>query len=227
MSRIQSLKQIANLKNFSKFFNYQTVTDHVVDSLLKEGQRIIREAYESKNWNNRTYNLYNSYVAAVIANGKVVKSIYLGPEKNPSGEDEEYTGYKRWHTSVERPLGANDAQRGREEADLFVESYAKQHKSKKITLVVGAAMFYAGILESNGYHVLANVSTNLENWITLGPEGQNSHSNCCAYSEELDIFVKNYNITFSKRKSGDPVSGIPAGYKANFDQESKGNYLPQ
>jgi hypothetical protein len=168
MPRIQSLKQLANLKNFSKFFNYKTVTDHVVDSLLKEGQRIIREAYESKNWNNRTYNLYNSYVAAVIADGKVVKSIYLGPEKNPSGEDEEYTGYKRWHTSVEQRLGANDAQRGREEADLFVESYAKQHKSKKITLVVGAAMFYAGILESNGYHVLANVSTNLENIASKG-----------------------------------------------------------
>lgn len=168
MPRIQSLKQLANLKNFSKFFNYKTVTDHVVDSLLKEGQRIIREAYESKNWNNRTYNLYNSYVAAVIADGKVVKSIYLGPEKNPSGEDEEYTGYKRWHTNEERRLGANDAQRGREEADLFVESYAKQHKGKKITLVVGAAMFYAGILESYGYHVLANVSTNLENIASKG-----------------------------------------------------------
>lgn len=168
MPRIQSLKQLANLKNFSKFFNYKTVTDHVVDSLLKEGQRIIREAYEYKNWSNRTYNLYNSYVAAVIANGKVVKSIYLGPEKNPSGEDEEYSGYKRWHTNVSRRLGENDAQRGREEADLFVESYAKQHKSKKITLVVGAAMFYAGILESNGYHVLADVSTNLENIASKG-----------------------------------------------------------
>lgn len=172
MPRIQSLKQLANLKNFSSLFKPEKLRESTVNSLLKEGQRIIREAYESKDWNNRTYNLYNSYVAAVIANGKVVKSIYLGPEKNPSGEDEEYTGYKRWHTNVERRLGDNDAQRGREEADLFMESYAAQHNTKaekdKITLVVGAAMFYAGILESKGYHVLANVSTNLENIASKG-----------------------------------------------------------
>lgn len=160
MVRIQKLSQLANLKNFSSFFNAKTITDHVVDSLAKEGQRIIREAYLKRNWKNRTYNLYNSYVAAVIVSGTVRKVMFLGPERKPS---------KRPNDNYDRPYYAPDRTQkggidvgGRDEALNFVMSYAAQHKQKKVTLVVGAAMFYAGILESNGYHVLAGIDESMK-----------------------------------------------------------------
>ena len=163
MPKIQKLSQLANLKNFSKFFNAETITDHVVKSLAKEGQRIIRQAYLGRRWKNRTYNLYNSYVAGVIVNGRVRSIMYLGPEHAP---DPKYnTGYKygkKFH-STSRKIGYNDAERGRREANNFIMSYAKQHKSKKVTLVIGVAMFYAGILERKGYHVLLGVGTELQN----------------------------------------------------------------
>lgn len=163
MPKIKKLSQLANLKNFSKFFNANTITDNVAKSLAKEGQRIIRRGYLSRKWKNRTYNLYNSYVAGVIANGKIRSIMYLGPEHAP---DQKYnTGgrYGKKFHSTSRKIGYNDAERGRREANNFIMSYAKQHKSKKVTLVIGVAMFYAGILERKGYHVLLGVGAELQN----------------------------------------------------------------
>lgn len=163
MPKIKKLSQLANLKNFSKFFNADTITDHVAKSLAKEGQRIIREAYLSRNWKNRTYNLYNSYVAGVIVNGKIHSIMYLGPEHAPDPRyNKGYKYGKKFH-STSRKIGGYDAERGRREANNFIISYAKQHRSKKVTLVIGVAMFYAGILESKGYHVLLSVGTQLQN----------------------------------------------------------------
>lgn len=163
MPRIQKLSQLANLKNFSKFFNAETITDHVAKSLAKEGQRIIRKAYLGRKWKNRTYNLYNSYVAGVIVNGRVRSIMYLGPEHAPDPRyNKGYKYGKKFH-STSRKIGYNDAERGRREANNFIMSYAKQHKSKKVTLVIGVAMFYAGILERKGYHVLLGVGAELQN----------------------------------------------------------------
>ena len=160
MPRIQTLKQLQNLKNFGKFFNAKTITNSVVKTLAQEGKRIIKEAYEQKNWNNRTYNLYNSYVSAVIVNGKIRSIMYLGPEHAPTGLDDAKPKSSAWTSATERHIKGIDVERGRREANNFVLSYASQHK-KGVILVVGAAMFYAGILESKGYHVISNISTNL------------------------------------------------------------------
>lgn len=154
--KIQTLSQLANLKNFGSLFNPETISSHIVLSLLKEGKRIIQEAYDKRDWNNRTYNLYNSYVAAVIHNGQVLGWEYLGPEHAP---DPKYAGFK---SPTVRPYKSGDIQSGREEAINFVLSYASQHRSKKISLIVGAAMFYAGILESKGYHVIAGIEENMQ-----------------------------------------------------------------
>lgn len=169
MPRIQKLSQLANLKNFSKFFNAETITDHVAKSLAKEGQRIIRKAYLGRKWKNRTYNLYNSYVAGVIVNGRVRSIMYLGPEHAPDPKyNKGYKYGKKFH-STSRKVGYNDAERGRREANNFIMSYAKQHvpawnsKQPKVTLVIGVAMFYAGILERKGYHVLLGVGAELQN----------------------------------------------------------------
>lgn len=164
--RIQTLSQLANLRNFTSLLKPELINSSTVASLLKEGQRIIQEAYDNKNWNNRTYNLYNSYVAAVISGGKVLGWSFLGPEHEP--EDKYARGNTKWDNTVRR-YGSTDTTSGREEAINFVESYAKEHRStKKITLIVAAAMFYAGILESHGYHVLAGIEDNMENIAAKG-----------------------------------------------------------
>ncbi|MEE1082192.1 MAG: hypothetical protein UH850_00400 [Paludibacteraceae bacterium] len=163
MPRIQKLSQLANLKNFSKFFNAETITDHVAKSLAKEGQRIIRHAYLNRKWKNRTYNLYNSYVAGVIVNGRVRSIMYLGPERAPAPKYNTRGKYGKKFHSTSRKIGYTYAERGRREANNFIMSYAKQHKSKKVTLVIGVAMFYAGILERKGYHVLLGVGAELQN----------------------------------------------------------------
>lgn len=137
-----------------------------VATLLKEGKRIITEAYEGRLWNNRTYNLYNSYVAAVVHNGQVLGWEFLGPEHAPNPEYAK--GANKYHNTG-REYKSISIESGREEAWNFVESYARQHKSSEmITLVVGAAMFYAGILESKGYHVITGIKENLQELATKG-----------------------------------------------------------
>lgn len=167
MPRIQTLKQLANLKNFSKFFNAKTITDHVCKSLAQEGERIIHKAYNSRTWKNRSYNLYNSYVSAVIVNGKIRSIAYLGPEHAPAADADYKPGSNEWLDKTRRRYGIVDIERGRKEANNFVVSYAAQHK-KGIILVVAAAMFYAGILESDGYRVISHINTELDNLIGDG-----------------------------------------------------------
>lgn len=167
MPKIQSLKQLANLNNFNKFFNAKSITDNVCKSLAKEGGRIIREAYETKNWKDRSYNLYNSFVSAVIVDGKIRSIDYLGPEHAPSDTNNSKPGSSEWLAETSRPYGKVDIERGRKEANNFVASYAAQHK-KGIILIIAATMFYAGILESNGYRVISHVSTRLEDLIGDG-----------------------------------------------------------
>lgn len=167
MPRIQSLKQLANLKNFGKFFNAKTITDNVCKTLAKEGGKIIREAYGSKNWKNRSYNLYNSFVSAVIVDGKIRSIDYLGPEHAPSDTNNSKPGSSEWLSDTLRGYGKVDIERGRKEANNFVVSYASQHP-KGIILVIAATMFYAGILESNGYRVISHVNANLKDLVGDG-----------------------------------------------------------
>lgn len=162
--KVQSLKQLANLKNFGKLFDRDTITSATVLTLLNEGKKIITAAYEDRKWSNRTYNLYNSYVAAVVGGGKVLGWTYLGPEHAPDPKYER--GANKYHNTG-REYKMSSIESGRTEAWNFVESYARQHRnSENITLVVGAAMFYAGILESKGYHVLSTVKNDMENLAT-------------------------------------------------------------
>jgi hypothetical protein len=160
MPKIKTLKQLADLKDFSKTFNTKTITDEICKSLAKEGGRIIREAYETRNWKDRSYNLYNSFVSAVIVNGKIRAIDYLGPEHAPSDTNNSKPGSNAWLSDTLRRYGKVDIERGRKEANNFVVSYAAQHR-KGIILVIAATMFYAGILESNGYRVISHVNAKL------------------------------------------------------------------
>ena len=97
----------------------------LISQLANDGEKAIREAYEGREFTNRTYNLHDSYGSAVYYNGTLVKSSirYVGAEK--AEEDERY---------------------GRNEVNEFFSNYRPKNR-KGIDLVIVAAMFYADILE--------------------------------------------------------------------------------
>lgn len=97
----------------------------LISQLANDGEKAIREAYEGREFTNRTYNLHDSYGSAVYYNGTLVKSsiCYVGAEM--AEEDDRY---------------------GREEVMDFFSHYKPKNR-KGIDLVIIAAMFYADILE--------------------------------------------------------------------------------
>ena len=97
----------------------------LISQLADDGEKAIREAYEGREFTNRTYNLHDSYGSAVYYNGVLVKSSirYVGAEM--AEEDERY---------------------GRNEVNDFFANYRPKNR-KGIDLVIVAAMFYADILE--------------------------------------------------------------------------------
>ena len=97
----------------------------LISQLADDGEKAIREAYEGREFTNRTYNLHDSYGSAVYYNGTLVKSSirYVGAEM--AEEDERY---------------------GRNEVNDFFANYRPKNR-KGIDLVIVAAMFYADILE--------------------------------------------------------------------------------
>ena len=97
----------------------------LISQLADDGEKAIREAYEGREFTNRTYNLHDSYGSAVYYNGTLVKSSirYVGAEM--AEEDDRY---------------------GRNEANEFFSNYRPKNR-KGIDLVIVAAMFYADILE--------------------------------------------------------------------------------
>ena len=97
----------------------------LISQLADDGEKAIREAYEGREFTNRTYNLHDSYGSAVYYNGTLVKSSirYVGAEM--AEKDERY---------------------GRNEVNDFFSNYRPKNR-KGIDLVIVAAMFYADILE--------------------------------------------------------------------------------
>ena len=99
--------------------------DNLISQLARDGEQALHDAYYGRGFNNRTYNLHDSYGSAVYYNGTLVKSSirYVGAEM--AEEDERY---------------------GRNEVNDFFSNYRPKNR-KGIDLVVVAAMFYADILE--------------------------------------------------------------------------------
>ena len=97
----------------------------LISQFADDGEKAIREAYEGREFTNRTYNLHDSYGSAVYYNDTLVKSSirYVGAEM--AEEDERY---------------------GRNEVNDFFSNYRPKNR-KGIDLVIVAAMFYADILE--------------------------------------------------------------------------------
>lgn len=188
MARNMRLNSLRNLKNYRDIFKPNKVSDKIVAILANEGYRIIKKAYESRRWDNRTYNLHNSYVSAVYVKAKLrTDSIrYLSDEPMPPKP--EYA----WKAE-DRPYGGIDIENGRKEAENFLVSYGRNHRTHGIRLVVAAAMFYSGFLEAKGYRVLSTVQADLE---SLSREG---------------LFVTDSKVTFTSQEFVSPSNQNPTG----------------
>lgn len=118
-----------------------------ISFLAMIGEKAIQEAYQSRGFTNRTYNLRDSYGSAVYYNGALLDTTirYIGPPEAKT---------KRQGKS------------GREEVNKFFRDYSP--KSKGYDIVVIATMPYAGELELGGgrlkhkYHVMAGARELLE-----------------------------------------------------------------
>lgn len=153
-----------------KLFNKEAYIRQLVAQLANDGERIIKTAYNTRGFNNRTYNLHDSYASAVYVNGVLRHNTirYIGPEKaklNTSHELGDYAGdrtrpvYRGTGGDKRYLTGDTIVAYGRDEAIRFLNDY--KPIGSGIQLVVIAAMFYAGIVESKGYQVLSQSYTEL------------------------------------------------------------------
>ena len=110
----------------------QQATEFLVARLADEGDRILRECVEERDYTHRTYNLYDSYGYGVYVSGKLQRYGFLGTQKAAKP--------RKWY---------GEDVRGREEILEYLKS---EHKpsSDAIELVIVAAMPYAKVLESGG-----------------------------------------------------------------------------
>ena len=146
------------------------IIQQLISQLTEEGAAAIKQAYETRDWRNRTFNLHDSYGSAVYVNGQLLKRTvrYVGeelvkPEKerdmgwvwNKGRSMADYRGNRRLP-------GDAVMMRGREEVMDFFSQYTP--KTKGIELVIAAAMFYANILEKGGgnlshkFHVISQAN---------------------------------------------------------------------
>ena len=156
MARKVSSRSILNLcKNWSSKRSSEAIIRNLIKSLANDGERVIKAAYESRNWKNRLNNLQDSYVSAVFYNGKLQEETvrYVNDEpQSKSGRD------YGWISDNVGDMYLT----GRGEAENFLKSYQLRHNFEKgIRLVVVAAMFYASLLENKGYQVLSQIDYQL------------------------------------------------------------------
>lgn len=104
----------------------------IVSSLKEDGERILEECYNARDFQNRSYNLRDSYGYCVFVDGKPHTMGFLEGKMAKNG--------KKWY---------NEVIEGREAiSDFFSNEY--KSPSGSIELVVAAAMPYAQVLENGG-----------------------------------------------------------------------------
>lgn len=159
------ITSLLNLENVRKSIDSKNFKPKLYEYLLNEGEYIMKKAYSERDWNNRTYNLHDSYVAAVFDNGQCVGYRTLDQKAKvrkgwfgPRG-----SGY--YGTTKDHDFSLS----GHEEAENFVMSYESSHTNEKgVKLVVAAVMFYADILErklgrlKKKYKVISHVDGEFE-----------------------------------------------------------------
>ena len=124
-------------------------TEDSIKAMARAGWFAASEAYRQtrfpNNWENRTYNLHDSYGSAVYVNGDLREdTIHYAVERGRSNKD----STRKTH------YGRN----GREALDIYFKKNHFGKKSGEIVVVVVAAMWYAEALEKKGYYVIKGVA---------------------------------------------------------------------
>lgn len=107
--------------------------DSICQYLADEGGRICKAAYDSHTFENRLYNLHDSYGSSVFVAGV------------------EQPGCRRYAEAAQSKRPKRDGVHkitGRQAIDEYFENYAKRTHNDHVELVVVAAMFYASFLEN-------------------------------------------------------------------------------
>lgn len=114
--------KIAGIKDY--FMN------QLIQKLTDDGEKLVRRAYETRTFENRTYNLHDSYGSAVYVDGRLIKSSvrYAGSPTAKAGK-----------------IYEDELIEGRFEIDAFFDWF--KPRKKGVDLVVIATMPYADILE--------------------------------------------------------------------------------
>lgn len=108
--------------------------DELCHYLADEGERIVKAAYASHTFQNRLYNLHDSYGSSVFVAGVEQPGCrrYATPEMSK--------GLKNYN--ITRNMN------GRQAIDNYFDKYAKRTRNDHVELVIVAAMFYASFLEN-------------------------------------------------------------------------------
>lgn len=119
--------------------------------LAAEGKSLIEAAYYGRDFNNRSYNLHDSYGSCVFFNGKEILGTrrYIGKVATNGHRNSEGTGIIM----------------GREEVDKYFDTYRSSFKG--FELVTAVAMFYGKYLENGSgrlkrkYKVISGMDSKL------------------------------------------------------------------
>lgn len=162
----------------------KNIETEVIKFLTEQGEKIIKEAYSRRNWKNQTYNLHDSYGSAVFKDGNLLRSsiryISNAPKADANRNSKELGDYKGQRSKAQKGSSYTEFGKtnrdgrfltgdtiqayGRDEINKFFNSY-KLATTSGLELVVVAAMYYAGILESGylgtKYQVISSATTEL------------------------------------------------------------------
>jgi hypothetical protein len=133
---------------------YKEYLNKFIDELANDGERAIKEAYATREFRNRSFNLKDSYGSAVYVDGKLIKRTirYLGPEDATNALSVGWIWDKPRSLpdfrGARRLTGDEIQMTGREEVMDFFSHYVPSGKG--IELVIVAAMWYANVLEKGG-----------------------------------------------------------------------------
>lgn len=123
-------------------------TRDTVQALSTLGYKAMMDAYAKRGFQHRTRNLHDSYGSAVYVDGVLVeKSIrYVGG-------------------ILSRKVDPKTKKTGRETLEDYFRSHRFGTTNHEIVVIVVAAMYYAGILESQGRYVITPARDYIDsNW---------------------------------------------------------------
>lgn len=123
----------------------------LVKSLTTLGYYAMANAYSLRSFQNRTRNLHDSYISAVFVDGELIER-----------------SIKRYGGEYSRKVDHNTKMTGRQTAEKALRNLKLSNSKNEIIVVVLAAMYYAGILESGYFGTKYTVIAPAKDYIERG-----------------------------------------------------------